>query len=436
MDTRRTEAAGTADTIAGAVDAVTQRLAAVDTASARFLSPSDMEAAIRATDRLLARTHELRLGLLSSAGPLADSVGSRDTASWVAAATHVRRGDAAADVRLALTLAVDHQALACALRSGRINLDQARVIARSLDDLAGQAPADVIARAEEQLIAYAADFDPTDLSRLGRRILDVVAPAIAEAAEAQKLAVLERNARRTQRLTLRALGDGTTRISGLIPDMTAARLASYLHAFTNPRLHDTDGCSPEGASAGARPPQRPSHPRKLALAFGQLLEAIDPDALPVHGGRATTVVVTIELAALRKDLGVATFDNQLPGDGVDAMTAAEARRLACNAALVPVVLGGRSEVLDLGRSRRLFSAAQRAAMTLRDRTCRAQGCSVPATWCEAHHLDPWSRGGRTDIADGALLCAKHHHRIHDPDFAHGRQPGDGAIWFRRRLAAA
>ncbi|HWU22679.1 MAG TPA: DUF222 domain-containing protein, partial [Nocardioides sp.] len=99
--------------------------------------------------------------------------------------------------------------------------------------------------------------------------------------------------------------------------------------------------------------------------------------------------------------------------GSTVISASEARRLACTAKIVPAVLGGKSEILDLGRARRLYSPPQRKAMRLRDKRCRAEGCSIPAAWCEAHHLKPWSQGGRTDLADGVLLCSHHHHRAHD-----------------------
>jgi hypothetical protein len=98
---------------------------------------------------------------------------------------------------------------------------------------------------------------------------------------------------------------------------------------------------------------------------------------------------------------------------------------------LPAVLGGAGEVLALGRARRLFTPAQRKALQVRDRTCRAEGCTVPAAWCEAHHQTPWSRGGRTDLADGILLCSFHHHRVHDPAYAHDRHP-DGDLRFHRR----
>jgi hypothetical protein len=95
------------------------------------------------------------------------------------------------------------------------------------------------------------------------------------------------------------------------------------------------------------------------------------------------------------------------------------------------VLGTESEVLDLGRRNRLYSRAQRQAMAVRDRHCRARACSIPAAWCEAHHLHPWSRGGPTDLVDGILLCPFHHHRIHDERYAHTVAP-DRHVDFTRR----
>ncbi|RYZ14549.1 MAG: HNH endonuclease, partial [Myxococcaceae bacterium] len=110
----------------------------------------------------------------------------------------------------------------------------------------------------------------------------------------------------------------------------------------------------------------------------------------------------------------------------------QVRRLACTAHLIPAVLGADSEILDLGRSQRLFSRAQRKAMAVRDQQCRAQGCTIPATWCEAHHAkQPWTKGGKTDLADGALLCSWHHHRAHDDRYLTD-QMSNGDFRFTRR----
>ncbi|TKI61249.1 HNH endonuclease signature motif containing protein, partial [Nocardioides jishulii] len=178
--------------------------------------------------------------------------------------------------------------------------------------------------------------------------------------------------------------------------------------------------------------QAVNRPRRLAEAFGQLLETLDPKRLPIHGGDATNVTVTISLDALRDGLGVATLDNGVPGDGFEAITAAHARRLACNARIIPAVLGSDSEVLDLGRASRLFTKAQRRALILRDRTCRAEGCDIPGTWSEAHHLRPWQGGGETDLHNAVLLCSHHHHRVHDPGYDHRRLPRGDLRFHRRR----
>src|SRR3546814_9656254 len=81
--------------------------------------------------------------------------------------------------------------------------------------------------------------------------------------------------------------------------------------------------------------------------------------------------------------------------------------------LLPAVLGSDSEILDWGRASRLFKSPQRMAAAHNHPTCQAEGCMVPSTWCEAHHRNPWSQGGRTDLGDLILLCPWHHHRVHD-----------------------
>ena len=159
-----------------------------------------------------------------------------------------------------------------------------------------------------------------------------------------------------------------------------------------------------------------------------LLEHLPATLLPQHGGTATSVVVLIGLDQLTTGpdgLGAATLASGEP------ISAGETRRLACTANLIPAVLGTNSEVLDLGRTTRLFTRAQRTAMTIRDRRCRGHGCQIPAAWCEAHHLDPWAHGGHTDHHRGLLLCTHHHHRAHDPHYTSDRLP-NGDLRFTRR----
>lgn len=88
--------------------------------------------------------------------------------------------------------------------------------------------------------------------------------------------------------------------------------------------------------------------------------------------------------------------------------------------------------LDLGRERRLYSKYQRIALGLRDAGCTAQGCDVSASGCHAHHdRVPWSRGGRSDLANGRLLCPRHHRLAHDACYD-VRRHGDNSVTFHRR----
>lgn len=90
----------------------------------------------------------------------------------------------------------------------------------------------------------------------------------------------------------------------------------------------------------------------------------------------------------------------------------EARMLACDAKLVPAVLGGRGELLDLGRSTRLVTPALVAALHLRDGGCTYPGCTAPPSWCDGHHIVYWALGGRTDMSNLTLLCRHHHTVVH------------------------
>jgi len=92
---------------------------------------------------------------------------------------------------------------------------------------------------------------------------------------------------------------------------------------------------------------------------------------------------------------------------------ASVERHACEAGIVPVVFDSSGHVVDIGRDQRLYTARQRIGLAARDGGCRFPGCDRPPSWCEAHHIVPWSHGGRTDLADGVLLCRHHHLLVHN-----------------------
>ncbi len=398
------------------VDAIGDLLKDVADVPVDFMDTADRREALLAAGQLAAQVESLRLRLLAVSGDVAAEEASRDVAAWWAHHTRADRGSSRRSQQLAGSLATRWSQLSRALAHGEVNLEQVDVIARALDRLPDDVPEQTLGLAESHLVAEAARFGPRELRILGRRVLDVVAPELGEDAERAALEAEERDARRATSLVSHRLGDGTTLLKIKVPDASADRLLTYLHAFTSPRRE----------TPPARRERRP-HASRLGQAFCSLLETLDPGRLPVHGGDATAVVVTIDLATLTDGLGVASL-------GSDTLiTAAEARRLACTAKVLPMVLGGDSEILDLGRSRRLFSKAQRTAMAVRDRTCRARGCDIPAAWCEAHHaVTPWAAGGQTDLSDGVLLCSWHHHRAHDDHYLHNRLPNGDVRFHRRR----
>ncbi|MGV1010010.1 MAG: HNH endonuclease signature motif containing protein [Dermatophilaceae bacterium] len=128
------------------------------------------------------------------------------------------------------------------------------------------------------------------------------------------------------------------------------------------------------------------------------------------GGAKATLMVTMTLSDLQERVGAGIVLGTTE-DGL--MLAPEtARRAACDARVIPVVLGSRGEVLELGRGERLFTPAQARAVLLRDRHCTFPRCEAPAFWCDVHHVRHWADGGLTDRSNAALLCGRHHTIVH------------------------
>ncbi len=125
-------------------------------------------------------------------------------------------------------------------------------------------------------------------------------------------------------------------------------------------------------------------------------------------------------------------DSTIPGTGSFTFTgpvpAAMVRKIACDADIIPVLLGSEGRVLDIGRTTRIFPPHIRKAITTRDQGCAFPGCTIPAPWCEAHHITYWSHGGPTSTDNGTLLCSHHHHLIHKEQWT--IQVKTGIPWFK------
>lgn len=402
--------------ILATIDSVQTALSMAADANPVYLSTEEKKAALVALMRTEGRLAELRLRIEAAAADLAEHECARDVGAVLVAAGLDDARHAHGEVRLAQALE-RYGHVRDGLAAGCFTLADAQVIVTALDALAhdGDVGGDLIAKAELHLCDLARQHTPRELRVLGKHILTVVAPEAGEAAEAGALAREEADAASKACLSITPQGDGTTRLYGIVPDAVGVRLRTLLESFAQPRVAalEADG-------------KTRSRSRLMAEALESLLECVDSDHLPRHGGDATTVVVTIPLEQLRREVGTA----QMP-DGT-LLTAAETRRIACSAAIIPAVLGGKSEILDLGRARRLFTPTQRKALRIRDKHCQAEGCTVPATWCDARHADAWAHGGKTDLADGVLLCGHHHRRAHDPRFETSRLPNGDFRYHRRR----
>ena len=375
--------------------------------------------------KLGSRLEGLRLQVIAASDDVAELDGARNVSSWLAPRTRTDYGPNAASERLSGDLEGRWQRVAAGLRGGQVNLAQTRVIVRALNNLGDDIPPHVLAKAEIHLVEQAEFFNPKQLRILGDKILEVVAPDLYEDEERKKLEKSEQRAAAQTRLSMTNRGDGTVDVKARIPESDAARLKRYLEAFSSPR-HDANT---PGGSRNIDPAtgQKLPYDRILGNALRAFLEAVDPMRMPIQGGDATRVIVTIPWKDLKAGVGVGVL-----GDGT-RLSASEVRRLACNAGILPAVLGGKSEVLDLGRSRRLYSASQRQAMAVGHPECRAEGCTIPADWCEGHHFSQsWVDGGKTDLKDGKLFCPCHHNRAHDPRYLAKLLPNGDVRFSRRR----
>ena len=144
----------------------------------------------------------------------------------------------------------------------------------------------------------------------------------------------------------------------------------------------------------------------LADVFGYVADHGDTTVLPDTGGRRPHVSVLIRLEDLENRARAACLEF------AGVATPAALRLLCCDACVIPVVLGGAGQPLDVGRKARTIPAALRRAVVARDRGCAHPGCDRPVSWCEIHHIKPWEAGGDTKLSNLVMLCKVHHRQIH------------------------
>ncbi|MFB9237981.1 DUF222 domain-containing protein [Plantactinospora siamensis] len=281
--------------------------------------------------------------------------------------------------------------LRAAVIAGAVSLEQARIVAVAVEGARREAGAVVAGKALRMLLAQAAELEPRALRMCADRILWHVAPQAAEEADRRALRRLERELDRRRDLTVSVGPDGGVRLRGTLDAETGGMLIAALDPLTGPNGPGDD------RSPGQRRHDALGEALRLSLRCG---------SLPDNGGEPPQVVITTRIDALTGRLGAGILDT---GARLSAETV---RRWACDAAILPAVLDGAGQVLDVGRARRLFTGSLRRALVLRDRGCAFPGCDRPPRWCDGHHLRSWADGGATALTNAVLLCRYHHRVIH------------------------
>jgi hypothetical protein len=170
--------------------------------------------------------------------------------------------------------------------------------------------------------------------------------------------------------------------------------------------------------------QKPA-PERLGRAFVEYIERYPLDRLPKAGGLSATAVVLIPLDTLIGGLQAARLDTG------EVISPSLARKLACEAGIIPAVLDGASQVLDVGRKKRYATEAQRIVKTIEAGGCEIEGCDEPPGRTHLHHLTRWVDGGQTDRDTLIMICGWHHARAHDSRYTMKKLP-TGKYGFHRR----
>ncbi len=377
----------------GAIDA-----ALVDLRALRITSEDDVtevKAVLAQLEVEEARLAGLRLQLVGEA----QLAGAAAAVDQVRNSPRTTTGQAAGLLRLGADLADRFRVLADSLAEGSLSVGQAEAIISGLKRLPVALGRAQLEACQRQLLSYCDELGPAELRVAALRMWELLDPDGADELEATRLKREERLAKAGRAFRLTPDHHGSMRLSGQLPTADAALLQAQLDALMPPAssyLDEGEVPSPETRRADAL-----MRLTSIAAASGEV---------PAQGGDRPHVQVTMPLSLLTDGLGAAGVF----GFGGETISAGEARRMACDAGLIPLVLGSDSQPLDVGREYRLVPKALRTALTHRDQGCVFPHCTARPAACEAHHIQPWWAGGDTSLENLVLLCP-HHHRLVEPD---------------------
>jgi len=317
--------------------------------------------------------------------------------------------------------------LARAVDAGTVSVEAAQLIVAYLDAAAPRAVVEDLEAAEQELVSFATVAVPEDVRTLAHRWRDALDVDGVEPREDALVA-----ARALKKVLL---PNGLTRFTADLDPLSAAYLTTAIDAEVTAALRKVrfvDPAAPPdtGPVTGTTEDPLEVETRTIPqIAADVLIDLVRHGLTCVETTpalAAATVVVRIDHHDLLDDLrahGAARID-----DTDQLITAGTARKLAAEGEILPLILGAESQPLDLGRATRLFTRGQKLALADGDGGCAAPQCGRPPTHTEAHHLKWWTKdAGPTDVANGILLCTRHHHLIHQNRWT--VHVSNGVPWF-------
>jgi hypothetical protein len=385
-------------------DSVQAALGCVDALrdSVPVLGPQELLDAICGIEVLTRKTHAVMLELIAGldAAGVAAEQGFGNTRRLLAAVLDCSAGHARARVHEAHQLANRRTltgevlppllpATAAALATGQIGAGALRVITQTMAQLPSMLSQHDRDQVEATLAEQARSFDPRRLSVIARRVLDQLDPDGRPPPEPSDPCPA------AGELRIRDRRDGGISLEGWLDTLHGTAFRALIDQLAAPRPLSESIPDPRTAE------------QRNADALVELCDlARGNEQMSAAGGEPPHVTVTVDYQTLINGLAGARLDyGQL-------LSATQARLAACDCKIIPVVMGGDGEPLDVGRARRTVPLGIRRALVARDGGCSFPGCDRPPALCHVHHVREWHQLGHTQVNNCILLCGQHHRWVH------------------------
>jgi hypothetical protein len=308
------------------------------------------------------------------------------TRQWVGKQLNLSVYEAGVQVRMARAFAAELADTGAALAAGEINGEHARTIHDMVTQLPKCRTGEDVEFAQALLLEAARTVNAKDLRQLRRRLDEAIDP---DGEEPRDHEAQDRRA-----FDFRNNHDGTHTVTWRMPDECVASTKVAVHALA----------APAPAADGTRDLRSASQRRADAMA-DLIARALRFGDLPTTRGTRQQLTVI-----LRGQRGAVTATGE-------HLSAAAARRIACDAEVTVVIEDDWGQPLNVGRTSRTVTPAIWAALLARDTGCAFPGCTRPAAWSQAHHIIHWCDGGETSLENSVLLCDPHHDTVHHKDWA-------------------